>query len=120
MARPKAAVRTWLLFAGALLAPTGLSGCGVFNFNPFAMGFATPIPVMPWVTERMEEKYCIKNDYRTPIMPPIKEGTRPLYVPPRLSLTSFYFGSLYGLITSSGPNVLPSKERLCRKPSVIP
>ena len=58
-----------VLLAAALLAPLGLSGC-----NPFGMGFATPIPVPPWVTERMEEKYCHKNDFRTPIMPPIREG----------------------------------------------
>ncbi len=41
------------------------------------MGLATPIPVPPWVTERMEEKYCWKNDFRTPIMPPIREGFPP-------------------------------------------
>ena len=41
------------------------------------MGLATPIPVPPWVTERMEEKYCHKNDFRTPIMPPIREGFPP-------------------------------------------
>ena len=28
----------------------------------------------PWVTERMEEKYCHQNDWRTPILPPIKKG----------------------------------------------
>ncbi len=33
--------------------------------------------VRPWVTERMEEKYCCRPDYRTPILPPIKEETRP-------------------------------------------
>jgi hypothetical protein len=38
------------------------------------MGIFTPIPIMPWVTERMEEKYCWKNDYRTTIMPPIRPG----------------------------------------------
>jgi hypothetical protein len=54
--------------------PACLAGC----FNPFAMGIATPVPIQPWVTERMEEKYCHKNDYRTPIMPPIREGTRPM------------------------------------------
>ena len=59
------------LLAAAVLAPW-LSGC-----NPFAMGFLTPVPVMPWVTERMEEKYCHKNDYRTPILPPIPEGAPP-------------------------------------------
>src|SRR5262249_54456521 len=62
----------WLLLAGAVLVPLGLAGC-----NPFGMGIATPIPVPPWVTERMEEKYCWKNDFRTPIMPPIREGFPP-------------------------------------------
>ncbi len=33
--------------------------------------------IQPWVTERMEEKYCHRNDHRTPILPPIKEGARP-------------------------------------------
>jgi hypothetical protein len=41
------------------------------------MGIATPIPVAPWVTERMQEKYCNQNDYRTVIMPPIIPGTQP-------------------------------------------
>src|SRR5579884_1719841 len=54
------------------LAPLGLVGC-----MPFSMGLFTPIPVPPWVTERMEEKYCFKNDYRTAIMPPIREGFPP-------------------------------------------
>jgi hypothetical protein len=67
-----AKLRTLMLVAAAALTPPSLSGC-----NPFAMGIATPIPVPPWVTERMEEKYCFKNDTRTPVMPPIKEGTRP-------------------------------------------
>src|SRR5581483_3943373 len=57
------------LLAAAVLAPLGLGGC-----NPFGMGIATPIPVPAWVTERMEEKICYKNDFRTPIMPPIREG----------------------------------------------
>ncbi|MSR30958.1 MAG: hypothetical protein EXR99_05570 [Gemmataceae bacterium] len=47
------------------------SGC-----MPFSMGLATPILVPPWVTDRMEDKYTHKNDHRTPIMPPIREGTQ--------------------------------------------
>jgi hypothetical protein len=67
--------RTLVLLAAAMLAPLGLSGCfPSFTFNPLTMGPLTPIPVPPWVTERMEEKYCNKNDYRQAIMPPIKEG----------------------------------------------
>lgn len=76
-----ARVRTWALLTGVLLGPVGLSGC----LNPFSMGLATPIPMPPWVTERMEEKICHKNDYRTPILPPIREGTRPFCEdPPQL------------------------------------
>jgi hypothetical protein len=41
------------------------------------MGVFTPIPVPPWVTERMEEKYVHKNDFRTPILPPIRDGFPP-------------------------------------------
>src|SRR5215471_10467184 len=56
----------------ALTAPLWQSGCAWYS-----MGLATPIPVPPWVTERMEEKYCWKNDFRTPILPPIIEGYPP-------------------------------------------
>src|SRR5205085_2519914 len=62
---------TLLLSAGALLALVG-SGC-----QPLSMGIFTPIPVPPWVSERMEEKYCYRNDSRTTIMPPIREGFPP-------------------------------------------
>src|SRR2546425_12443635 len=58
-----------LLLLAALAAPAGLVGC-----VPTSMGIFTPTPVPAWVTERMEEKYCHKNDFRTPIMPPIREG----------------------------------------------
>ncbi len=56
-----------LLAAAAV--PAALSGC-----NPFSMGVFTPVPVPPWVTERMEQKLVHKNDFRTPIMPPIQNG----------------------------------------------
>lgn len=65
-------VRTWVRLGWAVVVPVAFSGC-----MPFAMGIFTPIPVQPWVTERMEEKYCHKNDFRTPIMPPIREGFPP-------------------------------------------
>jgi hypothetical protein len=61
-----------MLLGAVLVAAAGLCGC-----NPYTMGFATPIPIPAWVTERMEEKYCYKNDQRTPIMPPIREGFPP-------------------------------------------
>jgi hypothetical protein len=72
--------QTWALWAVALAGPMILSGCAPIAsaFFPFSMGIFTPIPVPPWVTERMEEKYCWKNDFRTPILPPIPPGTRPL------------------------------------------
>jgi hypothetical protein len=62
-----------LVLLAAVIAPLG-SGChphyGFFSWP-------VPIPVPPWVTERMEEKYCFQNDFRTPIMPPIREGFPP-------------------------------------------
>jgi hypothetical protein len=73
-------VRTGLLFAVALLVPVAGTGCAspfAVPTHPFSMGVATPIPVPPWVTERMEEKYCYPNDFRTAIMPPIPEGYPP-------------------------------------------
>lgn len=59
-----------------ILASCTVSGCTPFSpgFYPFSMGVFTPIPVAPWVTERMEEKYCHKNDFRTAILPPIPKG----------------------------------------------
>ena len=65
-------VRRMVLLSLAIVGPMGATGC-----NPFAMGFLTPVPVQPWVTKRMEEKYLYKNDFRTPIMPPIREGFPP-------------------------------------------
>ena len=65
----KKRISCWLV--GVCLV-AGLSGC-----IPPGFGIA-PIPVMPWVAERMEEKICNKNDYRTPILPPIPPGYRPL------------------------------------------
>jgi hypothetical protein len=67
-------VRTWLLLAGAVLAPTTLSGCFPHFFS---MGLATPVPVPPWVTERMEEKYCYQKDHMATILPPIQPGLPP-------------------------------------------
>ena len=65
-------VRTGALLAVALATAAGAGGC-----VPYSMGIFTPIPVQPWVYERMQEKYCYKNDYRTPVMPPIREGFPP-------------------------------------------
>jgi hypothetical protein len=67
-------VRTWLLLTVALVVPWVASGC----VNLLSMGVFTPIPIPPWVTERMEEKYCIQTDFETPVMPAIPPGHRPL------------------------------------------
>jgi hypothetical protein len=64
-------VRT-LVLAGAFLALVGGGGC-----YPFSMGIFTPVPVPPLVSEKIEENLCAKNDTRTPIMPPIREGFPP-------------------------------------------
>jgi hypothetical protein len=58
-----------------ILAACVLPGCAF----PWSMGLFTPIPVMPWVSERMEEKLGnFRNDYRTPVLGPIPSGYRPL------------------------------------------
>ncbi len=62
-------VRRQLLLAAAAASTAGAVGC-----NPTSMGFLTPVPVQPWVTERMEQKYAHKNDGRAPIMPPLRDG----------------------------------------------
>lgn len=71
-------VRTLALLTAAVLVPI-MSGCTPASpgFWPFSMGVLTPIPVFPWVTERMQEKYCYPNDHRTLVMPPLREGFPP-------------------------------------------
>ena len=64
-------IRRLLLLAAAVL-PSVAAGC-----NPFTMGLFTPIPVQPWVAERMDQKYNHRNDGRVPIMPPIRDGFPP-------------------------------------------
>ena len=64
------AVAAWTLL--------GVTGCGGPALqNIFSMGIFTPIPVPPWVTEREQEKFAGKQDYKTVIMPPIREGFPP-------------------------------------------
>ena len=66
---------SWLRRSLGLLvaaAPLALAGC-----NPLGLGFLTPVPVQPWVAERMEDKFMHKNDNRTPVMPPIRDGSPP-------------------------------------------
>src|SRR5437588_4070042 len=69
-------LRTYAIL-GTLLASATLTGCFPHMVHPFSMGLATPVPVPPWVAERMEEKYCFKNDHRTTILPPIRPGFPP-------------------------------------------
>jgi hypothetical protein len=61
-----------LLLGGVMIALAVSGGC-----YPFSMGLVTPVPVPPWVTERMEEKYCYRDEHKVPIMPPIREGFPP-------------------------------------------
>jgi hypothetical protein len=55
--------------ASVLLTPLLAVGC-----YPPLLWLGVMTPTQPWVTERMEDKYAHKNDYRTPIMPPIRDG----------------------------------------------
>jgi hypothetical protein len=69
-------LRTYAIL-GILLASVTMTGCFPHMVHPFSMGFATPVPVPAWVPERMEEKYCFKDDHRTAILPPIRPGFPP-------------------------------------------
>lgn len=62
-------LRFTMLRAALLLMPLTATGC----FGP-ALWFGVMAPTQPWVTERMEDKYQHKNDYRTSIMPPLRDG----------------------------------------------
>lgn len=62
--------RSFLLLVS--LAPVAATGC-----TPWGAGILTPVPVQPWMADRLEDKYMHKNDHRTPIMPPIKDGFPP-------------------------------------------
>jgi hypothetical protein len=71
MAKTRALAMT-LLGVGLLV---GGAGCfGAIN-NPLIIGSApVPVPVPPWVGERLETKYTDRFKPRTPIMPPILPG----------------------------------------------
>ena len=64
--------RTSLLLA-AVMIPI-VSGCGVY---PHGFGLIVPVPSAPWMPDRMDDKFVHKNDFRTPIMPPIRDGFPP-------------------------------------------
>lgn len=49
-----------------------------FGCNPLSMGIFTPVPMQPWVADRIEERLCNRQDFRTPVLPPIPAGYRPL------------------------------------------
>jgi hypothetical protein len=61
--------RTLGLLAAAVV-PFALSGC----INVLGAGIFTPVPVQPWTAERIEDQYLHKNDHRTPLMPPTRDG----------------------------------------------
>jgi hypothetical protein len=63
----------WFFLASMLGSSALLSGC----INPLGMGFATPVPMQPWVGDRIVERFEGKNDSRTPVLPPIPPGHRP-------------------------------------------
>jgi hypothetical protein len=63
----------WLSLAALVLIPPCLTGC----VNPLGMGFATPVPMQPWVADRIEERWLYKTDSRSPVLPPIPPGHRP-------------------------------------------
>ncbi|HZZ82597.1 MAG TPA: hypothetical protein VFE62_29125 [Gemmataceae bacterium] len=65
-------LRKWLFLACLLGGSSLMCGC-----VPLGMGFGTPIPMQPWVGDRIEERFVGKNDSRTPILPAIPPGHRP-------------------------------------------
>jgi hypothetical protein len=66
-------LRSRLALGGLLiLMPGVLTGC-----LPLAMGIFTPVPMQPWVAERMNERFGA-HDNKTPVLPPIPPGYRPL------------------------------------------
>lgn len=65
-------IRRHLLLLAVAVLPALSTGC-----NPFTLGLLTPIPIQPWVPERMEAKKNHKNDGRVPIMPPVRDGFPP-------------------------------------------
>jgi hypothetical protein len=67
--------RPGLLLAAALMP--ALSGCLGAHFVPTGVGPIFPIPVPPWTAEKFESKFTNQNDFRTPIMPPIRDGFPP-------------------------------------------
>src|SRR5947207_3212913 len=67
-------LRSLLMAAGVLALPVLTSGC----VQLLSMGIFTPVPMQPWVADQIEERLKYKSDYRTPVLPPIPPGHRPL------------------------------------------
>jgi hypothetical protein len=67
-------LRTVLIVAA--LAPLVAAGCTPFSpgFYPFSMGPYTPIPVPFSITQKIEDRFYGKNDFRTAILPPLRPG----------------------------------------------
>ena len=65
--------KTLLVLAAGLLPALSTGG-----FNPLTLGVFTPIPMQPWVADRIEERLVNRQDFRTPILPPIPPGHRSL------------------------------------------
>jgi hypothetical protein len=60
------------LLTGLFLLPGLVSGCFP------GPGLFTPIPMQPWVPDQIEERLKNQSDTRTPVLPPIPPGFRPL------------------------------------------
>ncbi len=63
-------ISSLLLTLGAGTLTALLSGC--------LGAIPIPIPMQPWVADRIEERLVNKNDFRTPILSPLPPGHRPL------------------------------------------
>jgi hypothetical protein len=68
------ALRCLAMAAGGLALTVTMSGC----FHPLGMGIFTPIPVPPWVADHIEQRLKYTTDHKTPVLPPIPPGFRPL------------------------------------------
>jgi hypothetical protein len=68
------ALRSLAMAVGGLALTATLSGC----VSPLSMGIFTPIPVPPWVADRIEQRLKYTSDNKTPVLPPIPPGYRPL------------------------------------------
>ncbi len=68
------ALRSWAMTAAILTLAATTTGC----VHPLGMGIFTPVPVPPWVAEHIEQRLKYPQDHKTPVLPPIPPGYRPL------------------------------------------